>query len=152
MIEFKLDGTILSANENFLAVMGYSAGEIIGRHHSMFADPEFAKSPEYRAMWERLNRGEFIADKFHRLGKGGKDVWILASYNPLFDLNGKPYKVIKYATDITAVEAERLAAEADKVAADRDHRGQHRHRPCGAGQGRPDPSRRRRTDRPLCAS
>jgi methyl-accepting chemotaxis protein len=115
VIEFKLDGTILSANENFLKTMGYSAAEIVGRHHSMFADPEFAKSAEYRAMWERLNRGEFIADKFRRLGKGGKEVWILASYNPLFDLNGKPYKVIKYATDITEVESERLAAEKSKV-------------------------------------
>ncbi len=115
VIEFKLDGTILSANENFLATMGYSAAEIVGRHHSMFAEPEFARSSEYRALWERLNRGEFIADKFHRLGKGGKDVWLLASYNPLFDLNGKPYKVIKYATDITAVESERLAAERSKV-------------------------------------
>ena len=115
VIEFKLDGTILSANENFLKTMGYSEAEIIGRHHSMFAEPEFARSAEYRSLWERLNRGEFIADKFHRLGKGGKSVWILASYNPLFDLNGKPYKVIKYATDITAVEGERLAAEKSKV-------------------------------------
>jgi len=114
VIEFKLDGTILSANENFLKVMGYEAAEIIGRHHSMFADPEFARSAEYRGLWERLNRGEFVADKFHRLGKGGKDIWIIASYNPLFDLNGRPYKVIKYATDITTVEATRLAAEQDK--------------------------------------
>jgi methyl-accepting chemotaxis protein len=115
VIEFKLDGTILSANENFLSTMGYSSAEIIGRHHSMFADPEFARSAEYRGLWERLNRGEFISDKFHRLGKGGRNVWLLASYNPLFDLNGKPYKVIKYATDISAVEGERLAAEASKV-------------------------------------
>ncbi|HEY0266505.1 MAG TPA: PAS domain-containing methyl-accepting chemotaxis protein [Rhizomicrobium sp.] len=115
VIEFKLDGTILSANENFLSTMGYAAGEIVGRHHSMFADPDYARGPEYRQFWETLNRGEFIADKFRRTGKGGKEVWILASYNPLFDLNGKPYKVIKYATDITAVESERLAAEASKV-------------------------------------
>ena len=115
VIEFKLDGTILSANENFLATMGYGEAEVVGRHHSMFADPEFARSAEYRGMWERLNRGEFIADKFRRLGKGGKEVWILASYNPLFDLGGKPCKVVKYATDITAVEAERLAAEHDKA-------------------------------------
>jgi methyl-accepting chemotaxis protein len=115
VIEFKLDGTILSANQNFLDTMGYTAGEIVGRHHSMFAEPEFARSPEYRALWDKLGRGEFVADKFHRLGKGGKDVWILASYNPLFDLNGKPYKVVKFATDITAVESERLAAEASKA-------------------------------------
>lgn len=115
VIEFKLDGTILSANQNFLDTMGYTAGELVGRHHSMFAEPDFARSAEYRAMWEKLGRGEFIADKFHRLGKGGKDVWILASYNPLFDLNGKPYKVVKFATDITEVERERLSAEKSKA-------------------------------------
>ncbi len=116
VIEFKLDGTILAANENFLKTMGYSEAEIIGRHHSMFADPDYARSAEYRGLWDRLNRGEFVADKFRRLGKGGREIWIIASYNPLFDLNGRPYKVIKYATDITAVESERLAAERDKEA------------------------------------
>ncbi len=114
VIEFGLDGTVLSANENFLAVMGYAASEINGRHHSMFVSPDFAKSPEYRAMWDKLAHGEIVAGKFHRIDKNGGDVWILASYNPLFDLNGKPFKVIKYATDITAVERERLAAETAK--------------------------------------
>ncbi|MBP3955596.1 MCP four helix bundle domain-containing protein [Gemmata sp. G18] len=102
VIEFKLDGTIVSANENFLRTLGYSLSEIQGRHHSMFAEPAFAASSEYREFWARLNRGEYVADEFKRIGKGGKEVWIQASYNPIFDLNGKPYKVVKYATDITA--------------------------------------------------
>lgn len=104
VIEFKPDGTILTANDNFLNVMGYSLGEIAGRHHSMFATPEFAASPEYRAIWDRLNRGESFADKMQRVGKGGKEVWIQASYNPIADKTGKIVKVIKFATDITAQE------------------------------------------------
>jgi len=115
VIEFKLDGTILQANENFLATMGYSLGEIAGKHHSMFADPAYANSSDYRAFWDRLNRGEFVADKFRRIGKGGKEIWIQASYNPLFDLNGKPFKVVKFATDVTQVEHERVANERERA-------------------------------------
>lgn len=111
VIEFDLDGTVLSANENFLKVLDYSVNDIVGRHHSMFVDPDYAKSADYRAFWERLGKGEFIADKFRRLGRGGKEVWIQASYNPLLDLNGKPFKVIKFASDVTDVENERKAAE-----------------------------------------
>ncbi len=110
-IEFDLEGRILTANENFLAALGYSLSEIVGKHHSMFAEPEYARSPEYRQFWERLNRGEFVADKFKRIGRGGKIVWIQASYNPLLDLNGKPFKVMKFATDVTDVENERIANE-----------------------------------------
>ncbi|NWG53523.1 MAG: PAS domain S-box protein [Hydrogenophilaceae bacterium] len=116
VIEFKTDGTILAANENFLATMGYAASEIVGRHHSMFADPAYAASPEYRTFWERLNRGEFVADKFRRLGKGGKEIWIQASYNPLLDPKGRVFKVVKFAADITAVEHERMRAEAERAA------------------------------------
>ncbi len=116
VIEFDLDGKILAANENFLATMGYSAAEIVGRHHSIFTDPDYAKSGEYRQFWDRLNRGEFVADKFLRLGRGGKEIWIQASYNPLVDLNGKPFKVVKFATDITQVENERRQAEAERAA------------------------------------
>jgi methyl-accepting chemotaxis protein len=116
VIEFDLEGKILAANENFLATMGYSAAEIIGRHHSMFADPDYAKSADYRHFWQRLNHGEFISDKFRRLGRGGKEVWIQASYNPLVDLNGKPFKVVKFATDITEVENERKRAEEERAA------------------------------------
>ena len=101
VIEFQPDGTILTANDNFLKVMGYTLGEIVGRHHSMFTLPETATSPEYRSFWDRLNRGDFVAERFKRLGKGGKEVWIQASYNPVFDKTGKVSKVVKFATDIT---------------------------------------------------
>jgi len=116
VIEFKLDGTIIGANENFLATLGYSATEIVGHHHSMFVDPDYAQSADYRRFWERLNAGEFIADKFRRIGRNGKEVWIQASYNPLVDLNGKVFKVVKFATDVTAVENERRAAEKERAA------------------------------------
>ncbi|PCJ23933.1 MAG: chemotaxis protein [SAR86 cluster bacterium] len=101
VIEFELDGTIVTANDNFLNVLGYTLEEVKGKHHSMFAEPGFASSPEYQQFWQSLNRGEYQSGQFKRLGKGGKDVWIQASYNPIMDLNGKPYKVVKYATDIT---------------------------------------------------
>lgn len=102
VIEFNMDGTIRHANDNFLAVMGYQLGEIQGKHHSMFAEPEFAKSEEYRDFWAALGRGEFQSGEFKRLGKGGAEVWIQATYNPIFDYSGNPIKVVKYATDITA--------------------------------------------------
>ncbi len=102
VIEFEPDGTIITANENFLQVMGYSLEEIAGKHHRMFAEPAFAASAEYQQFWERLRKGEYLAAEYKRIGKGGKEVWIQASYNPLFDKNGKPYKVIKFAIDVTA--------------------------------------------------
>ncbi len=101
VIEFKMDGTIVNANENFLKTVGYRLEEIKGQHHSMFADAEFARSQEYRGFWAKLNRGEFDQGQYKRVGKGGKEIWIQASYNPILDLNNKPYKVVKYATDIT---------------------------------------------------
>ncbi len=111
VIEFKLDGTILAANGNFLAATGYAENEVIGKHHSMFVDRDYANSTEYRLLWEKLNKGEFVADKFRRISKSGKEIWIQASYNPLFDGRGKPFKVVKFATDVTAVEEERKSAE-----------------------------------------
>lgn len=102
VIEFNMDGTIRTANENFLNAVGYTLGEIQGKHHSMFAETAYRNSPEYREFWAKLNRGEFDAGEYKRIGKGGKEVWIQASYNPILDLNGKPMKVVKYATDITA--------------------------------------------------
>ncbi len=110
VIEFTLDGKILYANENFLSVMGYTLDEIKGQHHSMFAEPEFAASQDYKDFWATLNAGEFQVAKYKRLGKGGKEIWIEASYNPIIGKNGKPYKVIKYATDITqqSLEASKL--------------------------------------------
>src|SRR4051812_44261754 len=85
VIEFELDGTIVEANDNFLAAMGYRADEIVGRHHSMFVDPAEGRSAEYREFWSKLNAGEFVATKFRRVAKGGREVWIEASYNPIFD-------------------------------------------------------------------
>ncbi len=101
VIEFQLDGTIITANENFLSVMGYRLDEVKGKHHSMFAEPAFAASQEYKDFWRKLNNGEFQAAQYKRIGKGGKEVWIEASYNPIFDMNGKPFKVVKFATDLT---------------------------------------------------
>lgn len=102
VIAFTLDGTIIDANENFLRTMGYDRSEIIGRHHSIFVDPAFRSSPDYEALWARLKRGEYDAGEYRRLGKGGREIWIQASYNPILDAAGRPYKVVKFATDITA--------------------------------------------------
>ena len=101
VIEFNLDGTIITANENFLATLGYSLSEVQGKHHSLFVEPDYKNSHAYRDFWARLNQGEFFSDEFKRIGKNGKVVWIQASYNPIMDLNGKPYKVVKFAVDIT---------------------------------------------------
>lgn len=101
VIEFNLDGTILAANENFLKTLGYRMDEIKGRHHSMFVDPSYRDSADYRRFWDDLRSGQFQAGKYRRIAKGGRDVWIEASYNPVMDLNGRPFKVVKFATDIT---------------------------------------------------
>jgi methyl-accepting chemotaxis protein len=101
-IEFDLDGTIVTANENFCSAVGYTLDEIKGKHHRMFVDPAYAASPEYTAFWTKLNRGEFDAGEYKRIGNGGKTIWIQASYNPVVDADGKPFMVVKYATDITA--------------------------------------------------
>jgi len=101
VIEFALDGTIQDANENFLRVVGYTLQEIKGKHHRMFVDPTYAQSAEYAEFWHRLNRGEYLVDNFTRISKSGRAVHIQASYNPILDVDGKPYKVVKYATDVT---------------------------------------------------
>ena len=101
VIEFKLDGTIVTANENFLQTLGYTLEEIQGRHHGMFVDEAYRQTGEYREFWARLNRGEYQAAAFKRIGRGGKEVWIQASYNPIFDASGRLTKVVKFATDIT---------------------------------------------------
>jgi methyl-accepting chemotaxis protein len=101
VIEFTLNGTIVSANANFLNTLGYSLEEIKGQHHGLFVDPGYRASAEYRQFWEKLARGEFHAGQYKRIGKGGKEVWIQASYNPIMDMNGRPFKVVKYATDIS---------------------------------------------------
>ncbi|TCL72718.1 PAS domain-containing methyl-accepting chemotaxis protein [Rhizobium sp. BK251] len=101
VIEFTPDGTILTANDNFLSVLDYRLEEIVGRHHRMFCDPDYVQGEDYRRFWAKLAAGEFVAEEFKRIGKGGKIVWIQASYNPIFDMNGKVFKVVKFATDIT---------------------------------------------------
>ncbi|SHM23275.1 methyl-accepting chemotaxis protein [Cryptosporangium aurantiacum] len=109
VIEFDLEGTVLEANENFLRTIGYSAREIKGQHHSMFCTPEYITSEAYRDFWLRLRKGEFMSGRFHRVGKYNRDVWIQATYNPIFNLAGEPVKVVKYATDITEqVQLEQL--------------------------------------------
>jgi methyl-accepting chemotaxis protein len=120
VIEFKLDGTILTANENFIKVMGYTLEETKGKHHSMFVEPAQIASPEYRHFWEKLARGEFDSGQYKRVAKGGRYVWIQASYNPILDMSGRPFKVVKYATDITAQkdaarELERVLGETERV-------------------------------------
>jgi methyl-accepting chemotaxis protein len=102
VIEFTLDGKIITANDNFLNALGYRLEEIKGQHHSMFVDPAYRNSPEYRMFWDKLGRGEYDAGQYKRIAKNGKGVWIQASYNPIMDLNGKPFKVVKFATDVTA--------------------------------------------------
>ncbi|WP_037461311.1 methyl-accepting chemotaxis protein [Skermanella stibiiresistens] len=101
VIEFKMDGTILTANPNFLTALGYDLEEVRGRHHSMFVEPTERDGNDYRAFWERLRRGEFQSAEYRRVGKGGREVWIQATYNPILDSRGEPYKVVKFATDIT---------------------------------------------------
>ena len=110
VIEFDLDGTIRTANDNFLKALGYSLKEIQGQHHRMFCEPAFAQSPAYQEFWAKLGRGEYQAAEYKRLAKGGKEVWIQASYNPILDESGKPYKVVKYATDVTRQVNERNEA------------------------------------------
>ncbi|GAB7040108.1 MULTISPECIES: methyl-accepting chemotaxis protein [Catenuloplanes] len=101
VIEFDLTGAILHANENFLSLTGYSLGELVGKPHKVLCDPAFGESPEYDKFWERLRGGEFESGEYKRVGKGGREIWIRATYNPIFDLDGRPFKVVKYALDVT---------------------------------------------------
>ena len=119
VIEFHMDGTIITANENFLGPMGYRLDEVKGKHHSMFVEEAYRRSGEYQSFWAKLNRGEYEAAEYKQLGKGGKEVWIQASYNPILDLNGKPFKVVKYATDVTAqvTAREELRQKVDRILA-----------------------------------
>jgi methyl-accepting chemotaxis protein len=120
VIEFELDGTIMTANRNFLDAMGYSLDEIRGRHHSHFVDAEQRQSPAYRAFWAALAKGEFQSGEFRRIGKGGREVWIQATYTPIRDLDGRPYKVIKFASDVTAQVRDRLRRAAIQRMIDAD--------------------------------
>ena len=111
VIEFNMDGTIIAANENFLNAVGYTLGEIRGKHHSLFVEPSEREGADYRAFWASLNRGQYQAAEYKRIGKNGKEIYIQASYNPILDLNGKPFKVVKYATDTTRQVLVRMGNE-----------------------------------------
>jgi methyl-accepting chemotaxis protein len=112
-IEFDLDGTVITANQNFLDLLGYRLDEIRGKHHSLFVEPAYRESAEYRQFWDKLRRGEYQAAQYKRIGKGGKEVWIEASYNPVMDLNGKPWKVVKFATDLSPRKAQNAGLARD---------------------------------------
>ncbi|WOF74807.1 PAS domain-containing methyl-accepting chemotaxis protein [Parvibaculaceae bacterium PLY_AMNH_Bact1] len=119
VIEFHMDGTIITANANFLGAVGYSLEEIQGKHHRMFVASDYAESAEYQEFWSQLAQGKYQAAEYKRFGKGGKEIWIQASYNPILDPSGKPFKVVKYATDITEQiqaqhEAKRVGALVDE--------------------------------------
>ena len=118
VIEFQLDGTIITANENFLKTVGYGLSDIAGKHHSMFVEPEYGRSSEYSDFWRTLRSGEFMSAKYLRIGSGGRRIWIQASYNPILDETGKAYKVVKFATDITSAEDERTRHETERRDAD----------------------------------
>lgn len=109
VIEFDINGLVVDANANFLKVTGYDIGEIRGQHHRVFCDPTVAASEQYARFWQSLARGEFVTGEFQRFGKDGREIWIQASYNPVFDSRGNVIGVVKFATDIT--EAKRKAAE-----------------------------------------
>ncbi|MEA3554930.1 MAG: PAS domain-containing protein [Campylobacterota bacterium] len=102
VIEFDMTGTILKANDNFVNTLGYRQSDIIGKKHSMFCEESYKNSNEYTQFWRKLNEGNFDSGEYLRLGNNGKEIWIQASYNPIMDIDGKPYKVVKYAQDITA--------------------------------------------------
>ncbi|SHH39347.1 PAS domain S-box protein [Massilia sp. CF038] len=122
MIEFDMSGHVLDANDNFLAVVGYELDEIRGEHHRVFCEDDYAASAEYRKFWQKLNRGEFDTGRYRRIGNNGKAVWLQATYNPILDVNGKPYKVVKFAVDITEQVkmeegvASKAASDSEKVA------------------------------------
>ncbi|MEQ5774488.1 PAS domain-containing methyl-accepting chemotaxis protein [Thalassospira sp. NFXS8] len=116
VIEFALDGTILYANDHFLGAMGYRLDEIKGKHHKIFVGAEFAKSREYEEFWKQLSAGKYMSAEYQRFGKGNREVWIQASYNPIFDMAGRPFKVVKYATDITTQKMTSLDAAAQIAA------------------------------------
>lgn len=111
VIQFTLEGTIIEANENFLKAMGYTLDEIKGQHHSLFIDPDYARSNEYKQFWASLKQGIYQAAEYKRFAKGGREIWIQASYNPIFDPSGRPFKVVKYATDITKQVRQRQESE-----------------------------------------
>ncbi|CDF97462.1 methyl-accepting chemotaxis protein [Pseudomonas sp. PSB18] len=117
VIEFDLDGHVLTANDRFLNAMGYSLAQVKGKHHRTFCEPEEYNSPAYQQFWKRLNSGEFVAGRFKRLDSSGREIWLEASYNPVVDANDRLYKVVKFATNITdQVNQEKAVAQAANIA------------------------------------
>jgi methyl-accepting chemotaxis protein len=119
VIEFDLKGKVLHANDNFLKAMGYTLEDIRGQHHRIFCEPAYAASAEYKKFWENLGKGVLDRGEYKRIGGDGREVWINASYNPVFDENGKPYKVIKFATDVTANRQQKAEFEGKVNAIDK---------------------------------
>ena len=119
VIEFDLQGRVLQANDNFLRLMGYPAGEVLGQHHRLFVDPAEASSTAYAVFWDRLAQGDFMSGEFRRIGREGREVWIQATYNPVFDLTGKPCKIVKFAQDVTEAKLRNAEFEAKLAAIDR---------------------------------
>ena len=120
LIEFTLDGKVMAVNENFCRTMGYSREEVIGKHHSLFVEADYRRSEEYKDFWKQLGEGKYQAGKFKRVGRGGKAVWLEASYNPIVDKLGRPFKVVKLAEDVTEIEEERERNEKERVARERE--------------------------------
>ena len=120
VISFEPDGTIIEANENFEKALGYKLSEIVGKHHSMFVTPEERNSPAYKKFWDDLRAGQFKSDEFHRVGKGNRDVFLQATYNPIFDGTGRLVRVTKFATDITAVMERRRKRQAAQTEINRE--------------------------------
>lgn len=111
LIEFSPDGHVLTANDRFLAAMGYSLDEVVGQHHRMFCEPDYAATHAYREFWEKLGQGEYDSNEYKRLGKDGREVWIQASYNPILDAQGRAYKIVKFATDVTETKIRTMEHE-----------------------------------------
>ena len=119
MIEFNLQGEVLSANDNFLSTMGYRLEDIRGKHHRLFCNREEADSAGYKSFWAQLNRGEYVSGRFQRVGRNGQPIWLRATYNPVFDSNGKLYKVVKFASDVTEqVQHQEAESRAARIAYD----------------------------------
>ena len=119
MIEFNLQGEVLTANDNFLSTMGYRLEDIRGKHHRLFCNREEADSAGYKNFWAQLNRGEYVSGRFQRVGRNGQPIWLRATYNPVFDSNGKLYKVVKFATDVTEqVQHQEAESRAARIAYD----------------------------------
>jgi len=114
-----MSGKVLTANKNFCQLLGYELDDMVGRHHRMFVESSYSATADYQAFWERLARGDFESGEYKRIGKDGKEVWIQATYNPIFDPRGNPVKVVKFATDVTETKLKSADFEAKVDAIDK---------------------------------